>query len=218
MKFCKLAPTLRSCSVLGVLLPVGLLAGCLSTAVVQAADWIPIKTRQEVKIYSHTPPGRDYRRLRGEVTVEAKPGKVVRILQDLERTPEWHLHTTRVEELELVDMTTAIVHIHSRPPWPVKPRDVVARVSLTLLKATGAIRIDMKSVDDVLPSQPGFIRTARLDAEWLITPESEDSSRVRYTLYVEPGGSIPRWIFNNVSMDVPLFSLIHLRELISRKD
>lgn len=200
------------------LLLVGLLAGCLSTAVVQAAEWIPIKTRQGVTVYSLTPPGRDYRQLRGEVTVEAKPGKVARILQNLDRTPEWHLHTTRVEELELVDMTTAIVHIQNSPPWPVKARDVVARVSLTLLKGIGAIRIDMESVDGVLPSQPGFIRTERLVAEWLITPETEDSSRVRYTLYVEPGGSIPRWVFNNVSMDVPLFSLIHLRELISRGD
>ena len=108
-------------------------------------------------------------------------------------------------------MTNAYVYIVNAPPWPVKPRDVVCKVSLQLDRENDLIRITIDSVDGFLPVTEEYVRTAKLKAEWQIKPVTETTSLLRYQVFIDPAGKIPRWLFNSFAVDVPLITLLNLK-------
>ena len=173
--------------------------------------WSPIKEQGGVQVFSRFSGDRTFREYRGEIEVEAKPDRVVRLLQDLSALPEWHYSLESATLLKTLGFTDALVHIVIAPPWPLKKRDVVCKVSLKLEEENDAIRITLVDVPDELAVDPAYQRVPSLQAEWLIQPASDNSSLVRYTTYTNPGGNIPTWFYNNVAMDVPLFTLLNLR-------
>lgn len=187
----------------------------LVCGVAEANNWHPIKEQQGIQIYYRYPEGSGFRQYQGEIVVNAKPDRVVRFFQDLERISEWHYRTKQVTVLDMIDMTNAYVHIINTPPWPIHARDAVCKVSLRVDEANSQISITLTSVDDQLPVTDQYIRIPKLEAEWLIRPVSDNTSSVRYQMHMEPGGSIPLWLFNNFAMDVPLLSLIRLRRLLN---
>ncbi|MGI9316892.1 MAG: START domain-containing protein [bacterium] len=183
-----------------------------NSGIAEATEWRLSKELHGIEIFSRFPQGAGYKEYRGEIEVNAKPDRIVRLFQDLNKISEWHYRTKKAEVLNMVDMTNAYVHIIITPPWPIRARDVVCKVTLQLEESNDQIRITLTSVDDRLPATEQYVRTARLDAEWLIRPLTETTSSLRYKLYVDPGGKIPRWLFNSAAMDVPLFTLKKLRK------
>jgi len=183
--------------------------------VAEANNWRPIKEQQGIQIYYRYPEGSRFRQYQGEIVVNAKPDRVVRFFQDLEKISEWHYRTKQVTVLDMIDMTNAYVHIINTPPWPIHARDAVCKVSLRIDEANSYISITLTSVNDQLPVTDQYIRIPKLEAEWLIRPLSDNTSSVRYQMHMEPGGNIPRWVFNSFAMDVPLLSLIKLRQLLN---
>ncbi len=187
----------------------------LACGFAQANDWRPIKEQQGVQIYYRYPEESRFRQYQGEIVVNAKPDRVVRLLQDLEKISEWHYRTKQVTVLDMIDMTNAYVHIINTPPWPIHARDAVCKVSLRIDEAKSHISITLTSVKNQLPVTDQYIRIPKLEAEWLIRPVSDNASSVRYQMHMEPGGRIPLWLVNNFAMDVPLLSLIKLRQLLN---
>ena len=192
-----------------------LIATFLTFGVAQGNDWRLIKEQQGIQIHYRYPEGSRYRQYQGEVVVNAKPDRIVRLLQDLEKISEWHYRTKQATVLNIIDVTNAYVHIINTPPWPIRARDVVCKVSLRIDDSNNQISITLTSVDNKLPPTEQYIRIPNLAAEWLIRPLSDNSSSVRYQVHMDPGGNIPVWLFNNFSMDVPLRSLIKLRQLLN---
>ena len=177
----------------------------------KAEEWRIAKSDFGIDVEYRYPAGSSWRAFRGQVEVAAKPDKVVRFLQDLDSLASWHYRTRSAEVIKMEGMTSALVHIVTKPTWPVKQRDVVCRVELTVEADSDVIHISMESVDEVLPPSSNAVRMEKLEAKWKIEPSETSGSRVTYETYVEPGGSLPRWLFNNLAMDVPLFSLLNLR-------
>ena len=197
-----------------------LLAGILLVTQIPAiaaedSDWRLSKEYQGVQIFSRFPQGGAFKEFRGEIEVFAKPDRIVRLFQDLNKITEWHYRTETAEVLDLVDMTNAYVYIVNAPPWPIKPRDVVCKVSLELDRENDLIRITIDSVDDYLPTKEKYVRTAKLKAEWIIRSLTETTSLLQYKVYIEPAGKIPRWLFNSFAVDVPLITLLNLRRKFS---
>ncbi len=112
-------------------------------------------------------------------------------------------------------LTSALVHIVTKPTWPVKQRDVVCRVELNIAADSDLIHIRLDSVEDALAVSGDSVRMNKLRARWTIAPSGESSSLVTYQTYVEPGGELPSWLFNNIAMDVPLFSLLNLKRALT---
>ena len=177
----------------------------------EASEWRLSKEYQGVQIFSRYPQDGPYKEFRGEIEVNAKPDRVVRLFQDLNKISEWHYRTKTAEVLDLVNMTNAYVYIVNAPPWPVKPRDVICKVSLQLDRENDLIRITIDSVDGFLPVTEEYVRTAKLKAEWQIKPVTETTSLLRYQVFIDPAGKIPRWLFNSFAVDVPLITLLNLK-------
>jgi len=179
----------------------------------QAENWRLAKSDFGIDIEYRYPGNSQWRVYRGQVEVAAKPDRVVRFLQDLDALPTWHYRTESAEVIQMEGLTSALLHIVTKPFWPVKKRDVVCRVVLTLESDSDVIHITMDSVDDALPPVADAVRMNKLSAKWTIEPAEDTRSLIIYETYVEPGGKIPRWLFNGLAMDVPLLSLQKLRRI-----
>ncbi|MFT5274274.1 MAG: hypothetical protein ACI9J2_000799 [Saprospiraceae bacterium] len=183
----------------------------LSLSSAQAQDWQLVKTDFGIAIETQVLADSPWHGFRGQVDVAAKPDQVVRFLQDLEALPSWHYRTESAEVIKLEGYASALIHIITKPLWPVKRRDVICRVSLTLATDSGAIHITLESVDNAAPPTAGVNRMDKLNAKWTIQPLGDTHSAVSYETYVEPGGKMPVWLFNTMAVDVPLYSLLNLR-------
>jgi len=106
--------------------------------------------------------------------------------------------------------------IVSKPPWPLRSRDVIAYVELIIEPATDQIKMRLQGANNHLKPKGKHIRLPKFEAEWSIFPFEDNKSRVRYQLYTEPGGEVLRWFFNSVAMDIPLYSMINLRQHFSK--
>ncbi len=59
----------------------------------------------------------------------------------------------------------------------------------------GGCRITFQTRNDEgPPPQPGFVRIPIIRGTWLIRPVTETLAEVAYTVYSEPGGSIPAFL------------------------
>lgn len=176
-----------------------------------ASEWVPVKKQDGVQIEGRVRPETSFREFRGAVELNAKPDQVVRLLQDLSNISTWHYGTEKVEVIRTLGFTDALVQVIIAPPWPLKRREAICKISLVVDEENNLIRITLSDQPDELAPNPGYQRVERLEAEWIIKQASETTSLVQYSIYTEPGGKIPRWFFNNVAMDVPLFTLLNLR-------
>lgn len=177
--------------------------------------WRFSKEQDDVVVYERYRDGLPLKQYRGVVEVNARPDKVVRFLQQIDNIDDWHYRVAQVELLQTVGMTSGYVHIINSAPWPVKWRDVVCRIDLIADSDSGQVHIRLTSIDDYLVSSPDFIRAPTVEALWVVSPTDKGSSEVVYELFVDPGGRLPKWLFNSVAMDVPLYTLINLRTRIN---
>jgi|GEM_PF-2434759 len=183
-----------------------------------ADDWRFSKEQEEVVVYERFRPITGFKEFRAEVVVNAKADQIVRLFQKLEKISQWHYQTHSVEVLELINMTQAYLHIVSKPPWPMQSRDLVAYVELQNDPPMNQIKIRLQSTNDEQVFNHRYIRLPKLEAEWSISKLSEGQSQISYQIYSEPGGDIPKWFFNSVAMDVPLYSLINLRQYFFKSE
>ncbi len=187
----------------------------LSPIVALADEWRLAKSGFGIDVEYRYPDNSVWREFRGQVEVPAKPDRVVRFLQDLDALPSWHYRTKSATVIKMEGLTSALVHIVTKPTWPVKQRDVVCRVELNIEQDSDLIHIRLDSVEDSIAVANNSVRMNKLRARWTIAPAGESGSLVTYQTYVEPGGELPSWLFNNIAMDVPLFSLLNLKRALT---
>ena len=196
----------------------GLIVVTFFTTEAAGKEWRLSKEVDNVAVYERYQDSLPFKQFRGIVEVNARPDKVVRFLQQIGDIDDWHYRVAQVELLQTAGMTSGYVHIINSAPWPIKWRDVICRIDLTVDSNNGQVRIRLTSVDDYLASSPEFIRTPKVEALWLVSPTAKGRSEVAYELYVDPGGKLPRWLFNSVAMDVPLYTLINLRTKMNARE
>lgn len=61
--------------------------------------------------------------------------------------------------------------------------------------ADGSCRIRFRTTNEAAPARPeGFVRMNKLWGEWLLEPKGEGSSKLTYTLFSDPAGSVPAFL------------------------
>jgi len=97
-------------------------------------------------------------------------------------------------------------------PWPVADRDAV--LIGTRSSFGQSVQITLESKPDMVSPVDGKVRIEKISGNWTLTPEGEDKVKVSYEMNIDPGGDIPKWIVNSMTVDLPFHTLSKLRALV----
>jgi len=161
-------------------------------------EWQTYKQQDDIKV-SYKKHETGIIEINASVLVKnAKASDFMALLSDTDNAPNWLENVKSVTLMERLSPSETLVYTHFNSPWPVLDRDLV---SYSCYHALGEHKTELKII-----SQPyakaevsGVVRIKELRAYWRLE-EQQSHLLVSHQAYADPGGSIPHWLSNKVSL------------------
>ena len=155
-----------------------------------------------------------FKEFRLEATINAPVEKLVAAMNDIENYTEWMSDLKSVELVKQVSDEELITYSVIEVPFPFDNRDIVTVYNFSGNKNNGIVRIDMESMNDLLPEEEGLIRITIARGFWEFTPLSAEQTSIIYQFVADPGGSIPAWLTNMFLIEGPMKTVENLNEFL----
>lgn len=155
--------------------------------------------------------------VKATMTVPGSIAEVSLVLEDIPRRREWMGSRTESVLLERASDYDQVEHLHVNMPWPVLDRTALIRATITVAGDRRGATITARSIDahsaDTLPK---LVRATVHESTFQMT-QTPAGVEVLALVFIDPGGSIPKWIVNYFSRRVARSTLAGLRKQVGRK-
>lgn len=198
---------------LGVMAP--LVAAPTPTDAASMASWETITREKGVLVSTREEDGRQFPSFRGIGRVNGSVWEVIAVLEDADNHLKWMHDCNGSRVVATVDSTHQIVYNRTDAPWPVADRDIVLASNFQVTKGGKEIWAKFKATRHTdAPEVDGVVRMPRLEGHYHIVALDDGHSLVEYRVNADPGGSLPDWLVTQSTKDLPLHTLINLRERV----
>lgn len=187
-----------------------LLAALVSTYSYSANEktWTFIKTEQGITIEK-----RDHQdgliEIRAQMLFPTRYSAFLLLLEDSDNIPNWIDNASHSRVLQQISSNENIVYTQFAAPWPAKDRDMVTYSRYQIVD--GAFELLIKDASDYLPQNPDYIRITAVRARWVLEKLTNGQTHIEYTAFANPGGALPDWLANQLSVDSALATFIGLK-------
>jgi len=179
------------------------------------SEWQKTHEESGIVVSTRSEPGDSVTTFRGQGEVKGGLLHLLAILLDDVRSKEWAKGVTRSEVLRNVDRQTAIVYSYSEQTWPVRDRDLVLKRTFERLPS-GELRVRLVCLKSGEPESASAIRLKRCETVILLRKIDAATTYVDYRVMADPGGNNPGWLVRWVSKNLPLETLLALRQQVKR--
>ena len=128
--------------------------------------------------------------------------------------PQWYYQCVQAEPIQSESAEKYIIYSVLHLPWPVAERDCVFSWVKLLDPVSREVSYTLSAVSGKFPEQKGKIRVLYLNTIWRFTPLKDGRIEVYFQQHSNPGGSIPSFLVNKLSVEIPFYSLKNLRKMI----
>jgi hypothetical protein len=186
----------------------------------RSKDWVETGREDGVVSFKREVPGSDVIALRGEGVVDAPLMRVVSVLLDYARAPEW---VDSLAEVRVVRMTGKLEFIEydhvATPPVVMQDRDFVChgKLWLDLHKQTFAMMIE-PATDPSVPVNDDYVRGELRGFWWLQAIDGGKKTSVITEMHGDPKGGVPKWLVNLFQNNWARSTLQSLRAQVAKKD
>ncbi|MGB1319813.1 MAG: START domain-containing protein [Vibrio gallaecicus] len=136
------------------------------------------------------------------------------LLEDSKNVPKWIDNVENSYVLQQISENENIVYTQFLAPWPAKDRDMVTYSRYQI--EDGQFVLTIKDASSYLPLQPGYIRILGVKAQWVLQPLDNGTTHITYTAYADPGGALPDWLSNKLSVSGALSTFKGLKEQLPK--
>lgn len=137
--------------------------------------------------------------IRGEITLDAHPGAVLRTLLDTARVPEWAANVESVEVLAFRPPNHYLVRTRLTLPFPLADRELISR---SIHGQLGQHRyLSVIAAPDSAPPDPERPRIERAAACWQATDLGGGQLQLRYLSYADIAPWLPEWLTSAAALD-----------------
>lgn len=186
-------------------------------------EWEEKKDKDGIKIYTSKVPDSPHKAVRGEMPMTGTVAELVALVNDLPRCPDWAdlcKHSVAIEE---VSGTEQVVHIHNDIPFPVKDRDVVARMRWSRNAESGRVTMHSEATPEpeshrYVPKQKKAVRIYDAVTQWHFTPQESGQVLVENFAHIDPNGPTPAWLTNMLLVNSPLKTMAAMRDIVESGD
>ncbi|MFC1602076.1 START domain-containing protein [Pseudomonadota bacterium] len=176
------------------------------------ADWIPVKEKEGIQIYTRKVTGTPPVMAKGIVIINAKPAAILAVLDNNSNHPKWIPYLQASRKLQTVSDTERLEYNLFDAPWPASNRDFVFRVKAIPSNRKDILIYSMKSeFSPLMPEQKNIVRGTLHESTFKLTQLGTDKTKVELLFQADPRGWIPNWIVNIVQRAWPYKVLKGLR-------
>jgi hypothetical protein len=176
------------------------IATTLATAAAQADDagYVDVNARDGVRVSARARAGSAIQEMRAISDIDAPPERVLAVLDDIERYPQF-MPPTSAAQLLRRDGNLAYYYMEISPPV-IARRDYCIRVGMQRLDGGRLRSYWVTDNSGCPPEKHGIVRVTSNDGEWILEPiDGGHRTHVIYRCHIEVGGHVPAWMVNRVS-------------------
>jgi len=188
----------------------------LSSLAFAENPWTLSKQAGAIKVFVRDTPGSAIKSFKGELIVNAKLTALVALIDDTKVYPKFFYQCKSAKDIKEVGNNQSYKYIVTGMPWPVKDRDTIVHSVISQNKQTKQVEIKMQAAPTLMPLKKGRVRIKKMAGRWLLIPEKNGMTKVVYEMTVDPAGSLPKWLVNTMSTDMPFNTLKNLSTLIKK--
>jgi uncharacterized membrane protein len=160
--------------------------------------WQDAGEHDGVEMWMRDVQGSNVREIKAQTLVDLPVERVWPVLEDVEKYPEFMPYMVEVKVLERPAPDVATVYQCIAPPV-VEKRDSVVEVTRHVDERMGIYRTEWHSVDKGPAPRHDIVRVSGVRGQWLLERIGNRHTRLTYTMFTEPGGSVPGWIVNRAN-------------------
>ncbi|MCX6241077.1 MAG: hypothetical protein NTX43_04640 [Bacteroidetes bacterium] len=171
---------------------------------ISAQSWNYIKEKNGIKIYTYTPDYSSFKCFKGVTVFHATMKEIGLYIGNVRNFSWWD---DNIRELRVLDAKSDdhveyyfVYHVS----WPLSDRDFYVDVFISTDSISGEKIVYAKPLKDTLPERDGIVRIKKYWQKWTLKPIDSNSVHAELEGFVDPGGSVPSWLYNLVIVETPL--------------
>lgn len=184
-------------------------------------DWEEISSKDGITVFRAL----NYKHNSGIVPIRFKAVlnhdivKVLSVLADEYRKPEWLPDLQGIKVLEKKSVEDITVYYRYHVPWPLKDRDFIVKNLGTFDVEELKVSVDIKSIEHKSdPSDGSTVRGTTYDGYSIIRPEGRGKTIVELAFLNDFGGFIPTFVVNFIQKSWPYSFMKQLRLHLNKSD
>ncbi len=177
-------------------------------------SWVLNTDNEGIKVYTRTLSNSKIKAIKIETTIQATLSQIVTVIFDIKSSSQWVYRTKNCSIIKQLSPWDVYYYAEVDVPWPVNHRDFIAHLTLSQNPLSKIIVVNVENNPDLLPQKRNLIRVMQSAGKWVITPTTEHTINVEYSLFTDPGGNMPAWLINMFITKGPLESFKKLKEQI----
>ena len=182
----------------------------------QAQAWDFVKEKDGISIYTRKEINSSLKSFKGEATFHVEIDKVFHVLGDATNFDWWDKDISEIKVLFFEPGKNIKYYLVYDVPWPLSDRDLVVHSKIYTDPITGERTIDATPLLNVIPEKPGIVRIKNYWQKWRVQPMENGNVHVILEGFVDPGGSVPSWLYNMVITETPLKVIRSLRDRVMK--
>lgn len=120
------------------------------------------------------------------------------LLENSSNLPNWIDHVASSRVLKKISDHEHIVYTRFSAPWPARDRDMVTYSQFQ--QFPGSLVLTIEDASDQYPEKEGFVRIKAVKATWTLEKLTNGMTHIDYTAFADPGGMLPNWLANKLSV------------------
>ena len=177
-----------------------------------AQPWTLVKENDGIKVYTRLEANSVWKSFKGEVTFQAPIEKVCSMLGTDKNNDWWDKAITDIKVLGYEKNKYVQYYMIYNTPWPLTNRDIVTETIITTDTLSGIRIYTARPLSNKVPEKSNLVRIKEYKQSWTVEPMKKGVVHVTFEGSVNPGGSIPSWLYNMVVTETPMKMLNSLRE------
>jgi len=183
----------------------------------QNSIWKCVKQADSIRVYSRKSSDANYRIIKVTTQLKTTLSSLVMLVTDFPNNKNWVYLNNKTEILERNSPLSWIIYNQTDAPWPIADRDIISKTVLTQDSITKVVTIHGEAIPKYLPADPNHVRIPFALSQWRFIPLQDSIVDVEFTLELDIGGNIPRWLANMTATKGPYQTMRRFRKEIHRK-
>lgn len=180
-------------------------------------EWEFVKEKDGIKVYTRKEANSSLKSFRGVADLHCAPEKVNNLIGNVKNVDWWDKNVKELKILSYEKEKVNRYYIVYDTPWPLADRDLVVEAFITNDPVTKTRSVRSVPLNGVIPEKEGLVRIKNYRQTWVIQTMGPNLVHIVLEGYVDPGGSIPDWLYNMVITETPLKVIHGIQEKLEKK-
>lgn len=180
-------------------------------------NWIFVKEKNGIKIYTRKEEGEVLKSFRGEAIFNTSFEKISSKLGTKNNFDWWDEDLRDVRIIDIEENKYISYYLMYPVPWPLSNRDLCAKATITIDEEQKRKIIHAQPIPTAVPERKGCIRIQKFYQKWDVQEIDDEHVNVILEGFIDPAGAVPAWIYNMVITETPLKVMRALRSHVEEQ-